>query len=105
MVSEFSNRPTIWEWGCIAGVHLQKPTSTFAHTRPTDTAGIMLIDPSHVDVGRELFALDCENHTRNLDYLQSLKGCLTEKASTAETSSIRARPYVAAGDDIRNLLT
>jgi pimeloyl-ACP methyl ester carboxylesterase len=48
----------------------------FAFTYPQDVAGIVLVDPSHEDVGRDLFEIDPESLERNIDYLQSLQTCL-----------------------------
>ena len=48
----------------------------FAETFPSEVIGMVLIEPSHEDVGKRLFALDPESHKKNLQYLEDLKGCL-----------------------------
>lgn len=48
----------------------------FAATYPSSVAGLVLVDPSHEDMGRGLFALDPENQAQNRQFLDSLKRCL-----------------------------
>jgi pimeloyl-ACP methyl ester carboxylesterase len=52
----------------------------FAATHPSAVAGLVLVDPSHEDVGRALFALDPESRLKNKEYLANLNRCLNVEA-------------------------
>lgn len=67
----------------------------FAFETPHDVAGIVLVDPSHEDVGRDLFELDPESLARNIDYLQSLQICLDVSDVSTNLPSDYARLCIA----------
>jgi pimeloyl-ACP methyl ester carboxylesterase len=58
----------------------------FAFSHPQDVAGLVLVDPSHEDVGRDLFELDPESLKRNIDYLESLQSCIEASDLTTEAA-------------------
>lgn len=54
----------------------------FAATHPSNVAGLVLVDPSHEDMGSALFALDPPSHLQNKKYLSDLKRCLSADQPT-----------------------
>ncbi len=48
----------------------------YAETYPTEVAGLVLVDPSHEDMGKVVFALDPPLLQENLQYLKDLNSCL-----------------------------
>jgi pimeloyl-ACP methyl ester carboxylesterase len=67
----------------------------FAFSHPRDVAGVVLVDPSHEDVGRELFEIDPESLQRNIGYLESLQSCIEAPAFPADAASDLSRLCVA----------
>jgi pimeloyl-ACP methyl ester carboxylesterase len=59
----------------------------FAETFPSEVAGLVLVEPSHEDVGKELFVLDPESLERNIQYLNDLKRCLAAEPSQLTVNS------------------
>ena len=57
----------------------------FAFTHPSEVAGVVLVDPSHEDVGRELFALDPQSREKNLKYLEQLQSCVVREGPSPLT--------------------
>ncbi len=53
----------------------------YAETFPLEVAGLVLVDPSHEDLGNEISALDPESGVRNKKYLEDLKGCIALESS------------------------
>jgi pimeloyl-ACP methyl ester carboxylesterase len=53
----------------------------FATTNPSKVAGLVLVDPSHEDVGQAIFALDPASRAKNTQYLADLKRCLVADAA------------------------
>lgn len=48
----------------------------FAASHPSEVAGLVLVDPSHEDLGRDIGALDPESDRRHWRYVEELSECL-----------------------------
>lgn len=48
----------------------------FAAMHPSEVAGLVLVDPSHEDLGRDIGALDPESDRRHWNYVEELGACL-----------------------------
>jgi len=67
----------------------------YAFEFPDEVAALVLVDPSHEDIGRDLFALDPESHIRNRRFLDDLKECLDADLPVAQWEAERRTRCVA----------
>ena len=53
----------------------------YAEIFPAEVSGLVLVDPSHEDLGREISALDPDSDVSNKNYLADLKRCIAVEPS------------------------
>ncbi len=76
-------RPVILVGHSYGGMNVK----LYAETFPSEVAGLVLVDPSHEDLGKETGELDPDTEVRRIKYLEDLKRCLRATASVLRKDS------------------